>query len=358
MKKLSIKLPAIQEREYPIFVGSQLIEKISELMDLSSYSTVFVITDQIVAPLYLDRLLKNLPEKSKHIILPAGEEAKDITHLTEIWKAMIDAKLDRKSLVINLGGGVIGDMGGFAASTYMRGISFLNIPTTLLAQIDANIGGKTAIDFGEIKNIIGTFYQPSGVIIDVTTVKTLPKRQVISGFAEIIKHGLIADKNYFKLATAKKPLDFSQSELTDIISGSCGIKSAVVEKDEKEKGLRKLLNFGHTIGHAIEALSLQTDKPLLHGEAVSIGMKIESDLSHRIGLLSHEDMKEVEQTLEKAALPTDLPDFPVDKIIEKMKSDKKTESRNINFTLLKRIGKGEINQIVEEKIIKEVLIQA
>src|SRR6266702_593207 len=194
MRKLIVSFTSpVPNREYPIFTGTGLIEKIASFIDFSTYSKPFIITDETVALLFLDKLQKNLPSEADVIILPAGESAKDIQYLTKIWKKMIDAKLDRKSLVINLGGGVIGDIGGFAASTYMRGIDFINIPTTLLAQVDESVGGKTMIDFNGIKNIVGTFYQPSAVIIDVETLKSLPQRQVLSGFAEIIKHGLIKD---------------------------------------------------------------------------------------------------------------------------------------------------------------------
>ncbi len=217
MKKLAISLPATQQREYSIFIGSHLIEKIETLFDSSHYSKLLIITDETVAPLFLGKLQASLTSKSKVIILPSGENAKDIQYLTKIWQTMIDVQLDRKSLVINLGGGVIGDIGGFAASTYMRGIDFINIPTTLLSQVDESVGGKTMIDFHRIKNIVGTFYQPSAVIIDVETLKTLPERQLLNGFAEIIKTGLIIDKKYFEKVTNKKPTEFSHDELVEII---------------------------------------------------------------------------------------------------------------------------------------------
>src|SRR5487761_243377 len=190
MKKITITLPPAEQREYPIYIGTDLIAKIATLINVEKYSKLFIITDQIIEGLFLEKLQKNLPEKAPFISLPPGEQAKDIKYLTKIWKAMIDAHMDRNSLIINFGGGVIGDIGGFAASTYMRGIEFINIPTTLLAQVDESVGGKTMIDFHGIKNIVGTFYQPSTIIIDIDTLRTLPKREFISSFAEIIKHGL------------------------------------------------------------------------------------------------------------------------------------------------------------------------
>jgi 3-dehydroquinate synthase len=355
MTTLTITLPPAQEREYPIFVGSGIIENFTSFIDLALYSKIFIITDKTIEKLLLEKFQKQLSNKIPFISLPPGEQAKDISHLTEIWKAMIDATLDRKSLVINLGGGVIGDIGGFAASTYMRGIDFINIPTTLLAQIDESVGGKTMIDFHGIKNIVGTFYQPSAVVIDVDTLQTLPDREFISGFAEIIKHGIIKDKAYFELVTGKKPRDFSQEELTEIIKRSCEIKSEIVQTDETEYGLRKLINFGHTVGHAVEALSLETDKPLLHGEAVAIGMVAEAKLAEQIGLLTHDEGAIIEKKLKDAGLPTNIPEFPVDKIIEKMKSDKKNISGEINFTLLRTIGEGVINQTASEEIIRKTL---
>jgi 3-dehydroquinate synthase len=358
MKKLSIHLPATKQRDYPIFVGVDLFAKIAALFDFSRYSKLFIITDETVAPLYLDKLQNNLSSKAETIILPSGEKAKDIHYLTKIWQAMIDAQLDRKSLVINLGGGVIGDIGGFASSTYMRGIAFINIPTTILSQVDESVGGKTMISFGGIKNIVGTFHQPSAVIIDVDTLETLPERQLLNGFAEIIKHGLIKDKEYFELVTRKKPNDFSQEELIEIIARSNEIKAGVVQEDEKESGYRKIVNYGHTIGHAIEALSLETDNPLLHGEAVSIGIVAENKIAVEIGMLSKEDAEMVKKSLENAGLPVEISDFNADTIIEKMKLDKKNMDGKINFTLLKTIGKAIINQTVSEDIIKNSLMKS
>jgi 3-dehydroquinate synthase len=358
MKKLSITLPATKQREYPIFVDSQLIEKIDSLFDFSRYSKLFIITDETVAPLFLDKPQNSLPKKAEVIILPSGESAKDIEQLRKIWEKMIDAQLDRKSLVINLGGGVIGDIGGFAASTYMRGIDFINIPTTLLSQVDESVGGKTMIDFHGIKNVVGTFYQPSAVIIDVETLQTLPERQLLNGFAEIIKHGLIKDKAYFELVTNKKPIDFSEEELVEIITGSNEIKAEIVQKDEKELGIRKLVNYGHTIGHAVEALSLETEKPLLHGEAISIGMVAENKIAVDIGLLSKSDAEQIKSSLENAGLPVEMPEFKTDDIVEKMKLDKKNAHGKINFTLLKTIGEAIIDQTVSEDIIKKALTQS
>jgi 3-dehydroquinate synthase len=359
MKQLTISFAsAASKREYPIYIGSHLIDKIGTIFDVTHYSNLFIITDETVAELFLDTIKKQLPSNAVSFVLPPGEKAKDVLYLTKIWEAMIDAKLDRKSLVINLGGGVIGDIGGFAASTYMRGIDFINIPTTLLSQVDESVGGKTMIDHHGIKNIIGIFYQPSAVIIDVDTIKSLPENQLLSGFGEIIKHGLVKDKNYFETVTAKKPSEFTDNEITDIIKRSCEIKSEIIQADEKEADQRKILNFGHTIGHAVEALSLETNKPLLHGEAISIGMIKEAELAVELGILSQKDLLSLTTKLADAGLPTKLPKMNADDVIAKMKLDKKNSRGEINFTLIKNIGEAVINQTVPDEAIKKILGQS
>lgn len=356
MEKLLITIPSALQREYPIYIGNHLIETLASLFDVSRYSKIFVITDQTVEPLFLKKILNNLPEETAYISLPPGEKEKHIESVKKIWTAMHEAGLDRKSLVINLGGGVIGDMGAFAASTYMRGLAFINIPTTLLAQVDESVGGKTGIDFAGIKNLIGVFNQPVGVVIDMQTLKTLPKREFLASFVEIMKHGLIKDKKYFEKVTSKYPLDFTDEELIDIIKGSCEIKAHFVQNDEKEtSGLRQIVNFGHTIGHAIEALSLETNHPLLHGEAVSIGIVAESQIAKRQNLLSQKEYDVIKSSLKKADAPTTIPNFSIDAILGKMRFDKKNTFGKINFVLLHGIGNALYNQQVEKEIIVQVI---
>ncbi len=355
MKKIILKVPSSRQVSSPIFIGCDLMGEISTLIDIKKYSKAFVITDQNTKPLFLKKLMVLLPLNSDFIVLPSGEEAKNIENIQKIWKRLADGYYDRKSLVINLGGGVIGDMGGFAAATFMRGIDFVNIPTTLLSQVDASVGGKTGIGFAGIKNLIGTFDQPIAVIVDTDALSTLPKREFLSGFAEIIKHGLVADKEHFERVTAKRPLEFSKEELAEIISKAIQLKIDVVKSDPTESGRRKVLNFGHTIGHAIEALSLETNNPLLHGEAVSIGMVAEAKISYLMKLLSEKDLKVVEQVLVKADLPVSIPNFKKDSILNKMKLDKKNEKGKVNFTLLQGIGKAIINQSVTSSIVNQVL---
>ncbi len=355
MEKILLKFPKGLQTDYSIFIGNDLMGKISTIIDIKKYSKVFIITDQIAKRLFLKKIMMSLPSDTDFIVLPSSEREKNIENIQKVWTALARGQYDRKSLVLNLGGGVIGDMGGFAAATFMRGMDFINIPTTLLAQVDASVGGKTGVSFAGIKNLIGTFDQPTAVIVDTNALSTLPKRQFLSGFAEIIKHGLTADKKHFERVTAKAPLEFSRNELIDIISKSIQLKANVVESDPTENGRRKVLNFGHTIGHAIESLSLETKTPLLHGEAVSIGMLVESKISYLMKLLSEEDLQRIEQVLVNAGLPTSIPSLKKEEIFKKMKLDKKNEKGKVNFTLLEGIGRAIINQSVPASVVSQVL---
>ncbi|HSW47726.1 MAG TPA: 3-dehydroquinate synthase [Candidatus Saccharimonadales bacterium] len=353
MKKIIVNLPDVTNHHYSVLIGVDLFEKIAEIVDLSTYSNIAIITDKNVAG-YLDIIQSNLAIKPLTITLEPGEKHKNTKSLDIIWNELIKTKFDRKSLIINLGGGVICDIGGFAASTYMRGIDFINVPTTLLSQVDASTGGKTGIDFANLKNIIGTFQQPKAVIIDVSTLATLPKSELNSGFAEIIKHGLIRNKNYFEKVSSKKPEEYSSEELIEIIITSCEIKKDVVEKDPTEQGIRKILNFGHTIGHAIESLSLETETPLLHGEAISIGMVAEAKMSNLLGFLPESDLEIIKQSFINANLPIKTLINSV-QIIEKIEKDKKNSFGEIKWTLLKQIGEATYDIAIDEKIISEAL---
>lgn len=354
MKEVSVKLPLSESRGYMIHVGAGALKDIASLAGADKYSKLVVVTDESVERLLLEELMKSLPGATS-VALPAGEANKNIESVQKVWQALYDAGCDRKSLVVNLGGGVIGDVGGFAASTYMRGTDFLNVPTTLLSQVDSSIGGKTGVNFAGIKNLVGTFNQPAGVVIDPQTLESLPGRELASGFAEVIKHGLIWDKDYFEQATAKKPKEFTQDELTDIIAGSCRIKLAIIQDDIKESGKRKLVNFGHTVGHAVEALSHQSDNPLLHGEAISIGMAAEADISVRLGRLPTQDLERVKQALKRAGLPVTARGLDLEDIRQKMRSDKKNTGGKLNFTLLDAIGRASYDQEVPESTVTEAL---
>lgn len=339
-----------------IIIGNNLLSKINQLFDFSCFSTVVILTDTNVNKHWLLPVKKSIKQKTLEIIIKSGENEKNIETVKNIWKKMFDLGLDRKSLLINLGGGVICDLGGFAASTFMRGIDFLNIPTTLLAQVDASVGGKTGIDFDEIKNAIGIFKNPASIIIDVSTLKTLPKRELIAAFGEIIKHGVIDSKKHFDLVTAKKPEEFNQNELVEIIKKSTQLKLKIVEKDFKETtGLRRTLNFGHTIGHAIETLCLKRKNLLLHGEAVAIGMVGESKLAQLMRLLSKKDFLTIEKAITNAGLPMRIRGLSSKDILHVISFDKKNIRKKILFSLPERIGKVAFNVEAPKELIVNAL---
>lgn len=333
--------------KYKVYIGSGLLENLQQIIDIKNFSKVVVITDEKIPVEFLGQF--------ERIIVPSGENFKNIETVQKIWTEMLRLGVDRKTLIINLGGGVIGDMGGFAASTYMRGVKFLQVPTTLLSAVDASVGGKVGVDFAGVKNLIGSFNQPIGVIVDIDTFETLPDREFVSGFGEIIKHGIITDPEYFKKVTSKKPREFSKEELIEIIKGSCEIKAGIISADEKESGNRKLLNFGHTVGHALESASLETDSPLLHGEAVSIGMIAEARISMQLDLIDESTVLEIKTTLKNAGLPVEVRVENIDKIIDLISRDKKAESGKINWTLISQIGKGVINKQVDDDMVKTAI---
>ncbi len=355
MQDILLTEPA-QQHAYHIFVGTGLLQQSADLLKADQYSNVFVVTDEHTEQLLLPKLQQAL-QVHAHTSLPAGEQTKNIDTVQRIWRAMIEADCDRDSLVIILGGGVTGDMGAFAASTYMRGIAYAHIPTTLLAQVDSSIGGKTGFDFDEIKNLVGTISPPVAVLIDTETLSSLPRRELVAGFAEMLKHGLIKDAAYFDALAQKPPQDYSPTELADLIAASIRIKTAIVESDEKEAGGRKIVNFGHTVGHAIEALSWETDHPLLHGEAIAIGMVIESELSRQKGFISDEDIQHIKHVFEGAGLPTISPHCQLEALWQKMRHDKKNEHGIVLFDLLERVGKAVYNQTVDDKVVSQVISQ-
>ena len=286
------------------------------------------------------------------IEVDSGEENKNIDFCIGVWKTMLDFGADRYSLLINLGGGVITDMGGFAASTFKRGIDFIQIPTTLLSQVDASVGGKTGIDLDNYKNIIGTFTQPQAVYISSVFLKTLEKRQLVSGFAEVIKHGLIFDATYYNDV---KNLDVT-TLTTEHVRQSVGVKNTVITQDPTEKGLRKILNFGHTIGHAIEGYSLVHDKDsLLHGEAIAVGMICEGYLSHKLNGLSLEELEDLIATFRKNFADYKFDDSIDHELLSLMNNDKKNQANQIGFALLNKIGSCDYDIFVTEDLIVESL---
>jgi 3-dehydroquinate synthase len=289
---------------------------------------------------FVERIHQITDYRIDAIQLPAGEEYKTINTVAGIWSDMTHNNFRRNGLVINLGGGVITDMGGFAAATFKRGVDFINIPTTLLGMVDASIGGKTGVDYQDFKNQVGVIKEAVHVFCDVEFLKTLPEVELLSGFAEVIKHGLVRDKTYWTDCTsgAYKALDWQK-----VVAGSVQIKSEIVANDPLEKGERKLLNFGHTIGHAIESFYLQNKAPMLHGNAVALGMICESHISFQQGMLTEIELKEIVDYISRLYPKLELETENFDSFLERMLNDKKNISDEINFTLLEEIGKGKVN---------------
>ncbi|MFH0772976.1 MAG: 3-dehydroquinate synthase [bacterium] len=333
-------------------IGKGIMSILKSNKTVQSASSIVVITDKNVAMHWQVPLKKTIT-----IIIEPGEENKTIQTLEHIWKRMLEAGVDRSSVVVTLGGGVVCDIGGLAAGTFMRGIPVIHIPTTLLAQVDASVGGKTAIDFCGIKNSIGIFHPSATTIIDVLTLKTLPHKQIVSGFAEIIKHAVIADRALFDVLLKIKIGGISDKEWIGIITQSIHIKKKIVEQDETEKnGIRKRLNFGHTVGHAIEALSIEAKNPLLHGEAIALGMVAETRMSRLAGHISEEDEKMINSLLLKSGLPVSIANISNEKIIKLMRSDKKNRGGKILWSLPFRIGNVKSDCILNPDIINKGIL--
>jgi 3-dehydroquinate synthase len=344
----------IKDENYSIHIKSGILSNLGDIFSFDGFSKIGILTDVNIKKYWMKSIEKGIGRKIIPIVVPSGEGSKKIEKAIEIWKIMFKEGFDRHSLLINLGGGMITDLGGFVAGTFMRGIKFLQIPTSLLSQVDASVGGKNGVNLEGMKNCIGTFNDPIGIVIDVKTLTTLPERELISAFSEIIKHGTIADKKYFDLATSKKADDFSREELVEIIKKSIRIKSDIVKNDRSDRNSRKVLNFGHTIGHAIESLSLKTKKPLLHGEAVALGMIAESKLSHLLGILSEKDFHMIENGIEKAGLPVRIKKFPILEIMKMIRSDKKNIGHKVKWSLPKKIGEV----IFDADVPDDLVIQA
>jgi len=338
---------------YSVFFEKRFESLVKFIKD-KSYSNIFILTDRNTDEFCLPLLTSVLPVDLSYDLIEVdpGEENKNIDFCIGIWKMLLDFGAERNSLLINLGGGVVTDMGGFAASTYKRGIDFIQIPTTLLSQVDASIGGKTGIDMDTVKNIIGTFTQPEAVFINVDFLKTLNRRQLVSGYAEMIKHAFIFDADYYQ---ELKDFNFDNPN-EKLIHRSVEIKNEVVTQDPKERGLRKILNFGHTIGHAVETYSLDHDKkPLLHGEAIAIGMICEAYLSHLHNGLEANQLNEIVESVRSIFPDYNLKPATFTELIKIMKNDKKNNDGKIGFALLTEIGKCSFNHYLEEDAIKAAL---
>ncbi len=342
------------ERSYPITIGEGLLADPSLLEQHIAGRKVAIVTNTTVAPLYLERVAAPLRAAGREvhpIILPDGEEYKNWASLMQVFDALLANKCDRKTTLVALGGGVIGDLTGFAAASYMRGVPFVQIPTTLLSQVDSSVGGKTGLNHPLGKNMIGAFYQPRAVLADTATLATLPARELSAGLAEVIKHGAIIDAVFFDwiehnidALMARQP-----QALAHAISRSCEIKADVVRQDEREGGLRAILNFGHTFGHAIEA-GLGYGQ-WLHGEAVGCGMVMAADLSHRAGLVDADTVARMRALVAAAGLPTEAPDLGTERWLELMEVDKKNEGGAIKFILMKPLGAPSIQGVPQELLL-------
>lgn len=346
--------------ECPIYIGNNLISEGDLLRQHIVGSQIMLVSNTTVAPIYLDSVRKAFSNfQCEKIILPDGEAHKNISEFNLIIDALADNKFHRDATIVALGGGVITDIAGFAAACYHRGINVIQIPTTLLAQVDASVGGKTAVNHSRGKNLIGAFHQPGAVIIDTSTLTTLPEREFNAGMAELIKTALIKDANLFEWC--EQHLDDLQQQnpktLTQAITDTVSIKASVVAKDYKERGERALLNLGHTFGHAIENnLGYGT---WLHGEAVAMGIILASKLSQRIGWLSQSDCTRIEALLKRLNLPSELPsELNCDKLLTAMRGDKKVQANKLRFVLLRGIGDAVLTAEVEEDDVLSVLEEA
>jgi 3-dehydroquinate synthase len=346
------------DRSYPIHIGEGLLALPALFAPHVKGKSVMVCTNTTVGPLYADKLTVTLQAagaKVVHLVsLPDGEEYKDWPTLQRVFDALLHHHCDRKTVLVALGGGVIGDMGGFAASAFMRGIPFIQVPTTLLSQVDSSVGGKTGINHPAGKNMIGAFYQPQAVIADISTLNTLPDRELSCGLAEIIKHGAIADLDYLDLVESNMSalLHRDPSALSQVVKRSCEIKADVVSKDEREGGLRAILNFGHTFGHAIE--TGMGYGQWFHGEAVGCGMVIAAALCMRMGRLSPQEAARLKKIVIDARLPAIPPKLGVDKFLELMSHDKKADSGSIQYVLLRGLGAASTSP-ADEALVRQTL---
>jgi 3-dehydroquinate synthase len=336
------------DRSYDILVGPGLIERAgAEILPLLRRRQAVIVTDQQVAQHHLAPLRASLAEHgiaTEAIILPPGEGTKDLTHFGRLVESILGVGIERGTMLVALGGGVVGDIGGFAAATLLRGIDFVQLPTTLLAQVDSSVGGKTAINTATGKNLLGAFYQPRLVLADTASLATLPRREVRAGYGEVVKYGLIRDAAFFEwLETEGRAVcDLEAAALTHAVTVSCRMKAAIVAADEREAGERELLNFGHTFGHALEAETGFGDR-LLHGEAVALGMVLAFDFAVRLGLASGQDAHRVRRHLVDAGLPTTLAEAGLggrdaDRLLTHMGKDKKVRDGAITLIMPRRIG--------------------
>jgi 3-dehydroquinate synthase len=353
VQRIEVKLG---KRSYPIFIGAGALQLKAELDQAIPARDILLITNTTVGPLYAAKLTAALaPRRCIEVALPDGETHKTLANVSRMLDVLIANRFARDACVVALGGGVVGDMAGFAAACYQRGIAFVQVPTTLLAQVDSSVGGKTGVNHPGGKNLIGAFHQPAAVFADTDTLATLPDRELRAGLAEVIKYGLIVDRDFFDWLeqNATKLLARDTAALTHAIKRSCEIKADIVARDEHERGDRALLNLGHTFGHAIESA---TNYSLwLHGEAVGAGMLLAADMSQRLGWVGAADVTRVEKVLQLFGLRTDVKSLSATTLAEKMKIDKKVAAGRIRLVLLKAIGKSVVTGDYDDAALRETL---
>jgi len=351
------------ERAYPIHIGPGLLERAGELIRPKMRSNrALVITDDTVAPLYLDRVERSLAAAGvmpMHTVIPAGERTKDVPHLEALLDAMLGARAERSDMVVALGGGVVGDLTGFASAILLRGVDFVQIPTTLLAQVDSSVGGKTGVNSRHGKNLIGAFHQPRLVLADTTTLDTLPRRQVLAGYAEVVKYGVIDDPDFFAWLeeNGRAVVEGDPAARAHAVTVSCRAKARIVGSDERESGARALLNLGHTFGHALEAETGYSDE-LLHGEAVAIGMVMALRLSAALGFAPAADAERLVRHLDAVGLPARLPQprlWEVPRLLNHMKGDKKVKDGAVTFVLARGIGQSFLTRKVPETALAALI---
>jgi 3-dehydroquinate synthase len=345
------------DRSYPIFIGMDLLEQKNLVAPYVKAKQVMIVTNETIAPLYLEQTLALFNDfETHHVILPDGEEYKNVTVLNTIFDKLLTQHCDRQVTLVALGGGVIGDMTGFAAACYQRGVPFIQIPTTLLSQVDSSVGGKTGVNHPQGKNMIGAFHQPQCVLIDTNTLKTLEPRQLSAGLAEVVKYGLINDAEFFNWLeqNTQSLLNLKIEAIAYAVERSCLDKANIVAQDEKEKGMRALLNLGHTFGHTIEAG--MGYGVVLHGEAVAIGMVLAANMSQRLGWMNAASVARIEAILQAMNLPTRIPqDVTAERMLELMKVDKKVQAGKVRLILMKGIGQALVVDDYPADILQQTL---
>jgi 3-dehydroquinate synthase len=344
-------------RSYPVYITTDFDSIGKTLEQAGIGNQIAIITDSNVDQLYSEECIKALRSGGYEVtkfVFEAGEKSKNLGVVKTIYDFLIKHRFDRDSTIIALGGGVTGDTAGFAAATFLRGINLVQVPTSLIAQADSSIGGKVGVDFGICKNLVGAFYQPKLVYANVNTLKTLPERELRSGLAEVIVHGIIKDAEFFQFMESNLPkvFGFDEATLRYVIKINCAIKGNVVEQDEKESGYRAILNFGHTIGHAIEGVY---DFTMLHGECVSLGVVGAFKMAHYLGMIDETTVFRVVALLEKVGLPVRLPGIEVEKVYQQMFHDKKVKDNQLVFVLPKAIGTVELRAVEDPELIQKVI---